>query len=134
MFSMRESSIFSNTIWYKLSEKFSIEIFFGGDENSQEIVYLENKENLLSLKKRKCDGQKLRIMEIRTYKGVMKISSTSQIRKARPQKAMGMLESSLTQLGPPTRSEAPHPDHCSSPPGAKSGMNSPVGMQNGTLC
>ena len=47
MFSRRESSIFSKTILHKLSEKFSVEIFFfGGDENSQEIVYLENKEHL----------------------------------------------------------------------------------------
>ena len=46
-FSRRESRIFSKTILHKLSEKFSVEIFFfGGDENSQEIVYLENKEHL----------------------------------------------------------------------------------------
>lgn len=30
-----------------------------------------------------------------------------------------MLERSLTKLGPQSRSEDPHPDHCSFPPGVE---------------
>lgn len=87
-----------------------------GNKNKEEIVYRIKKESF-ELKEKRYEFKEKINYRNQYLKGYHKDFWTKS--KLGPRKANGMRESSLSELGPQSRSEYAQPDHCSSPAGGE---------------